>query len=800
VPERLRLFLQVARAVAYAHAHLVVHRDLKPSNVLVTADGQTHLLDFGIAKLLHESALGDDRLTLDQGRVLTPHYASPEQLRGEPITVASDVYSLGVLLYELLTERLPYTPERKSLAALEAAVLEGEPPLASSRAQTKTTAKALRGELDAILAKALRREPAHRYSTADALAEDIERHLSGERVLARPDSLSYRLAKAMRRHRAAFAAAGAVLLAVLGGAAMSMVQARRAGEAAERAQVVKEFVVDVFKVNERGSAGNAELRQLPAELLLEHGAKLIETKFPGQPQLQAELFGVVAGIFADMGASELAADYATHQVETLVAIDASQYEVAKATILLAQALFAQERLRDAEVRARRAETLAEPYSDLHPQALVLQARVLEWQGKNEEAIRVLDAVEHELKSGIGPTSAGARAKAVRAVLMAKANHFDASLPLFLSAIDEALAAEGPLSPTAISIRTQLSRALVVQDRGAEARPYRDAALAAMRASGGAGDIRAALTEASDNQQMFMTKQIPFDEARAAIERDRSAIAARGPLVPDTVKAWIDFDLGSAYVLWGNVELAEPLISSSASTLRPRTEALLKRFELSVYQGALAMFAGRHDQADIFLRERLEVRKLLDGGRHPFAAYDYAYIALNLGMQGRLDEAEAVLASAPEFEAIKGAAKNPLEYRQAIHRALARIRLERGDPVFALAQLPPESSDEHEWSPPFDDRLLRGEILCALGRRAEGLALMNASIEEGRAHSYQHHPELTRARAAAGLCALADGQRKRAEELAAEARASFVVQPDVSPYFKRPSERLDRLLGVAAVRR
>ena len=158
VPERLRLFLQVARAVAYAHGRLVVHRDLKPSNVLVTADGQAHLLDFGIAKLLHEAAPGDLGLTQEQGRVLTPHYASPEQIRGEAITVASDVYSLGVLLYELLTGRLPYpcrTAWRRSRR-----VLEGEPPPASSRAQIKATARALRGEIDAILGKALKRVPA----------------------------------------------------------------------------------------------------------------------------------------------------------------------------------------------------------------------------------------------------------------------------------------------------------------------------------------------------------------------------------------------------------------------------------------------------------------------------------------------------------------------------------------------------------------------------------------------------------------------------------------------------------------
>ena len=224
--ERLHLFLQVARAVAYAHGRLVVHRDLKPSNVLVTADGQAHLLDFGIAKLLHEAAPGDIGLTQEQGRVLTPHYASPEQMLGETITVASDVYSLGALLYELLTGRRPF--HAASPAALEAAVLEGEPPLAGSRAPGKAMARALRGEIDAILSKALKRVPAQRYASVDALAQDIERYLKGDTVLARPDSALYRLSKALRRHRLGVSAVAAVLVAMFGGSGVAVLQAQRA--------------------------------------------------------------------------------------------------------------------------------------------------------------------------------------------------------------------------------------------------------------------------------------------------------------------------------------------------------------------------------------------------------------------------------------------------------------------------------------------------------------------------------------------------------------------------------------------
>ena len=169
-------------------------------------------------------------------------------MRGEAITVQSDVYSLGVLTYELLTGSTPYKPTRKTLGALEEAILEGEPPLASSR-NDKTAAKAIRGEVDVILAQALRRKPEQRYTTADAFANDIERHLAGERVLAQPDSVWYRLRKTLARHRLGFTATAAVLAAVIAGVSLTTMQARRARDSAERERTVKAFVAEPASLN-----------------------------------------------------------------------------------------------------------------------------------------------------------------------------------------------------------------------------------------------------------------------------------------------------------------------------------------------------------------------------------------------------------------------------------------------------------------------------------------------------------------------------------------------------------------------
>jgi hypothetical protein len=275
VAQRLQLFLQLAGAVSHAHRNLLVHRDLKPSNVLVTAEGQVKLLDFGIAKALDPVDIGDlSPNTTHQGaRPFTPHYASPEQVRGEPVTTATDLYSLGVLLYVMLTGQRPYG--RQATSALEAArcVLEETPTRPSSVATPaagwEATRRQLQGDLDNILLKALEKDPARRYPSVDALADDVQRHLQGRPVSARPASPAYVLGKFVRRHPwgvAAGAVGGAGLvtglaatllrgqaLAAVGlaglalGLAMALVQAHRARLALQRADEQQGHVKELLR-------------------------------------------------------------------------------------------------------------------------------------------------------------------------------------------------------------------------------------------------------------------------------------------------------------------------------------------------------------------------------------------------------------------------------------------------------------------------------------------------------------------------------------------------------------------------
>jgi len=223
VDDRLALFLQVCAAVDFAHRRLIVHRDLKPGNILV-ADGIPKLLDFGIAKLLVPDG-ADLTATDTQQRVLTPEYASPEQIRGEPIRPANDVFALGVLLYRLLTDRGPYGTPTPPPYELARAVCEQEPDLPSEVVESRHLRRRLRGDLDTIAMKALRKDPDERYASVAQLAEDVNRHLTGRPIHARADSVAYRTRKFVVRHRLAVASAAAIVVALVGGLAATTRQA-----------------------------------------------------------------------------------------------------------------------------------------------------------------------------------------------------------------------------------------------------------------------------------------------------------------------------------------------------------------------------------------------------------------------------------------------------------------------------------------------------------------------------------------------------------------------------------------------
>ena len=351
VRSRVRLFLQVLDAVAHAHSKLILHRDLKPPNILVTAQGHVKLLDFGIAKLMDEEQLLAPAAALTQfpGRAFTPEYAAPEQVEGAEVTTATDVYALGVLLYSLLTSRHPTADPSQTPVDQLRAVVDSDP------VRPSETVRELRGDLDNIIAKALKKVPAERYRTAAALGEDLQRYLNKQPVNARADSASYRFGRFVARNRAAVSAATVVALAIILASGVAMWQAHEARVQRDHARALSarnNAVVD-FVSSVLTEVVPAEQPIRIADLLERSQSVLlgVETR----PDIQAAMLNIIATYFLNAGDAAKAQPVLTRSLELA---RGSPDTALRAELLCGNALAASMQGRSAEAQAQIREALA----------------------------------------------------------------------------------------------------------------------------------------------------------------------------------------------------------------------------------------------------------------------------------------------------------------------------------------------------------------------------------------------------------------------------------------------------------
>ncbi len=720
IEERLRLFRRLSDAVSHAHQNLLVHRDIKPANVLVGADGQPKLLDFGIAKQLEGGVLAPRNQTRPSLRPMTPGYASPEQVRGDAITTASDVYSLGVLLYELLCGRSPYRLETELPHELETAILTqeperpsqalarpgagsaGQPPAdeiaAARRGSRRELARRLAGDLDTIVGKALRKDPARRYSSVAELDADLERHLKALPVAARPDTLRYRSAKFVRRHRlgVGVAALTAVLIA---GLVVSLFRQRgTALRERDRAELALNFLIDTFREANPYDAGAKELTAVD---VLDRGTDRIRRGLAGEPEVQASLLDALGQVNNDLRRIEVAEPLLeealalrrwVHGDRSIEAADTGEH--------LAEVRVAQGRFQDA--------------ADLYQEAVAIKRQRL--GPRHLEIAKTLN----DMGVAVGQTG--------------KPDHIAAAEALHIEALDIALATEGPDSHEAADALHAL--ALLARERDAldEAEVHARKSLAILMRSLGEENPDTTLVEGTLG--LVLLSQTKLREAEQVFRR---LVVTRGN------------QLGEDH----------PDLAENFNNL-----------------GSALLLQGRGAEAETYVRRALARYQQQYGEKHFTAALVLGNVASALLQQGRLEEALPV---AEETLTLRRATLGDKSLRVAqtllmlseLQRGLGRADLALGHVEGARDLYLGALSAEHPSAAGAWTEL--GRVLLARGDAAQALPHFERAVRIRRDRQPPAHADRAKAEAALGACYLALGRPDEAGPLLTGARSVLAAE-------------------------
>ena len=732
---RLELFATVAEATQYAHRNLVVHRDLKPSNIFVTTDGRVKLLDFGLAKLLEQREGGvQTRLTHTGQRWMTPAYAAPEQIRGEPITTLTDVYQLGVVLYELLTGQLPFPLRARSLHELEEVILREE---AAPPSSVSAVNRALRDDVDAIVLKALRKEPDRRYASAAAMLDDIERFRDGRPLLARPDSATYRMRKFVGRHRLGVATSAAIL-ALIAGAGIREASLRARAEAeASKARAVEDYLVSVFDVADPFAPPSLRSGDVTARALLDRGAARVDSVLAGHAQNQAELRTVFGRVYSNLGLFEEAASQQRRSLAERRTLYGPRHPaVAEAMDALGQTLAAQDKLDEAE-----------------PLLVGALAQRRTFFG-NQDTVTAA-SIDHV------------------AQLRQARNDFAGADSLYRQALAIRRAVLGPRDLGVATSLNNLGLSLFWKGAYDDAEPlYREALAIQVEKLGQDHPYTAQTLQNLAQVQQFRGK---IDEAEAlyrqSLAAKRKSLGSAHPSVTIGLN-----NLGAMLIREkGDWEKAEPLVREALALDRQMFGENHANVAASLDNlGTILRDKGDFDEAERTYREALSVNRAVLGPKTTAVALSMNNVGSVLRLEGKPDKAVPFLRDSRDLYASLLGAKHT--YTLTVHQSLAQALRESGNLRDAersfrdVADL--VDRDKPAQQPIFiRAQLGLGQTLTAQGRASDALPLLKKSVDMAVAKFGPDHLATADGRFGLGTCLMALGQYDNAEP---ELRAAYAA--------------------------